>query len=413
MRIAHIALLFVVVMDLMGQGLVFPLMTTLLLDADQGILPASTSHAVRETDYGIAIGVFCIAWFFGAAYISNLSDSIGRKTAIMICLAGGFAGYALTIVSIYLNSFLLLVIGRAISGFTAGNQPIAQAALVDMSRSEEEKTRFMSYVIVATSVGLIGGPIIGGLMSDPDVLGGLASIELPFYVAACLVLFNAFLIVVFFRDTQFDRQPFRFKPAEGFLILYHVARHPIVLRLALVFFFAQLARNADYLFMDTYFTERFGFGTLLNSVTIIVMGAGLGLASLFLTAPVNARFHRKSIVCVAIAIMILSGIGFIVNWSPLQVYVPILVLIVPFAVYYPTMLTLFSNAVGPSEQGWVMGVTVALFTLGAGLVSLLGGWLMSVNVHMPFIISIVSGLIALVLAVTLWSRDMMDKIDPR
>jgi hypothetical protein len=77
------------------------------------------------------------------------------------------------------------------------------------------------------------------------------------------------------------------------------------------------------------------------------------------------------------------------------------------------MMTLFSNAVGPSEQGWVMGVTVALYTLGAGIVSLTGGWLMSINIHMPFVISIGSGLIALVLALTLWRRDMMEKIDPR
>jgi DHA1 family tetracycline resistance protein-like MFS transporter len=60
-----------------------------------------------------------------------------------------------------------------------------------------------------------------------------------------------------------------------------------------------------------------------------------------------------------------------------------------------------------------MGVTVALFTLGAGLVSLLGGWLMAINVHMPFVVAVVAGLIALGLVVTLWRKDVMEKLDPR
>jgi predicted MFS family arabinose efflux permease len=104
---------------------------------------------------------------------------------------------------------------------------------------------------------------------------------------------------------------------------------------------------------------------------------------------------------------------FIVNGSAWLTFVPVVVLIVPFAVNYPTMLTLFSNGAGKDEQGWVMGVTVALFTLGAGMVSLFGGWLMSLNVHMPFFISVASGLIALALVVALWRRDMMETLDPQ
>lgn len=405
MKIAQFALLFVVYIDLMGQGLVLPLVTTLIFDAEQGFLPANTSQSAREFDYGLAMGVFFLSWFLGAAYISKISDSIGRKAGIMICLAGGFAGYALTIIAINLGDFALLVIGRAISGFTAGNQPIAQAALVDMSRNEGEKTRFMSFVVVAFSAGLVGGPVIGGLLSDPSVLGDLASVVLPFYVAAGLVLLNAALIVVFFHDTDVERQPFRFRPVEAFLMLYQVSQRPHVLRLALVFFFSMLALNSTYIFMDTYFAERFGFGTLQNSLAMIVLGVGLGLSSGLLAPPANARFRKRPIIYVTVSIMAVAGVGFIANWSPLLVYIPIVAMIVPFAVNYPTMLTLFSNSVGPSEQGWVMGVTVALLTLGAAIVSLAGGWLMSINIHAPFVVSIASCLIALGLVALLWRDD--------
>ena len=50
------------------------------------------------------------------------------------------------------------------------------------------------------------------------------------------------------------------------------------------------------------------------------------------------------------------------NPFPWAVYVLMVPLIIPFAVNYATMLTLFSATVDSSEQGWVMGVSVALYT---------------------------------------------------
>jgi MFS family permease len=103
------------------------------------------------------IGAFFFAWFLGAAYISKLSDMIGRKKGIQICLAGGFLGYGLTILSLYTNSFWLLLIGRVVTGFTNGNQPIAQAAMIDMSARDDERTRNLGYIVAAASLGLVAG----------------------------------------------------------------------------------------------------------------------------------------------------------------------------------------------------------------------------------------------------------------
>jgi DHA1 family tetracycline resistance protein-like MFS transporter len=37
----------------------------------------------------------------GAPYIAKLSDVIGRKDAILVCLFGALAGYVITIVALY------------------------------------------------------------------------------------------------------------------------------------------------------------------------------------------------------------------------------------------------------------------------------------------------------------------------
>ncbi len=74
-----------------------------------------------------------ICWFFGAAILGDLSDSVGRKKSLMICLIGAFLGYLLSAIAIAFHNFWFLILGRIIAGFTSGSQPIAQAAIVDIS----------------------------------------------------------------------------------------------------------------------------------------------------------------------------------------------------------------------------------------------------------------------------------------
>ena len=49
-----------------------------------------------------------------------------------------------------------------------------------------------------------------------------------------------------------------------------------------------------------------------------------------------------------------------------------------------------------------MGVSTALFTLAAGIVSLVGGDLMSVDIRSPFFISTGTALVALVMMFLAW-----------
>jgi len=90
-------------------------------------------------------------------------------------------------------------------------------------------------------------------------------------------------------------------------------------------------------------------------------------------------------------------------------------LIVPvtiaFAIMYPTMLSLFSASVGPTQQGWVMGLTVAIYALGTGTISALGGSLMAIDEKMPFFLAIGCCVIALVLIAALFRNPVMRQLD--
>ncbi|MCL6285765.1 MFS transporter, partial [Ruegeria sp. 2012CJ41-6] len=210
----RLSLMLVVFVDVMGQGLILPIISTLLISPDSTFLAADTGHNTRNLMYGALLSTFYIFWFFGAAYISKLSDYIGRKNGIVICLIGALAGYILTVVAVEMSNYYLLLLGRAISGFTAGNQPIAQAALVDVSRDDDERTRNMGRVVAAAALGLVAGPLIAGLLSDTRILGPYATLQLPFIVAAGLIAITLILILMFFHDTRTERHKIDFGISE-------------------------------------------------------------------------------------------------------------------------------------------------------------------------------------------------------
>jgi DHA1 family tetracycline resistance protein-like MFS transporter len=412
-NIAKITLLFVVFVDLIGQGLVFPIINSLIMEPSGNFLPKSAPDAIRHVDYGLVIGSFFLAWFLGVVYVAKLSDSIGRKNTLLVCLAGALAGYVLTIVSFYLNSLWLLILGRVVTGFTAGNQPVAQAAMVDASVDDADRDRSMGYLMIGVSAGLVAGPIIGGVLTDKQLLGGVASLDMPFYGAFVLVAICMGMVLVFFKDIRTEREPFAFRPAEIFQSLWRITQHPLVLKLMPAFACFMVANVTFYIFVDNYLTSAFGYGTIGGSVAFLVIGIAVAFSGRFLVGPAQQRFDKEWIVAASQAVMVISSIAYIASPIAALCYVPVFVFYLLFGVSYPTLLGLFSSSVSKADQGWVMGVTVAVFTLAGGVMSLIGGGLMDIDIRMPFYVVIAAALLGLVFMGLGWNKPDIRRLTRR
>jgi len=410
---AKITLMFVVFVDIIGQGLVFPIINVLIMEPSFGFLPASTAMGTRHFDYGLVIGIFFLAWFLGVVYVAKVSDSIGRKNALLICLGGALTGYVITIVSLSVNSLWLLILGRAITGFTAGNQPIAQAAMIDGSTDEADRDRNMGFIVTGISFGLVGGPIIGGVLSDPDLLGGLASFKLPFYAALALVLIAIALVIVFFHDIRLERTRFVFRPRDITDSLWKVTQHPIVMKIMPVYTFFMIANVTFYIFIDNYLTSAFGYGEIGGSVAMLTIGVALATSSTFLVKPVQARFDKRQIVGASLFVMVVGVLSFALIPLAILSYVPVFCFYFLFGVSYPTLLGLFSGSVSEADQGWVMGVTTAVFCLAGGIMSLIGGGLMSLDIRLPFYIATVSAALGLLLMLLTWGAPALRELTRR
>ena len=147
-----LALFFVVFIDLIGFGMVIPLLPLL-------------GEAVGATpwDVGLLMASFSACQFIATPLWGALSDRVGRKPVILAGLAGSAICYALMS---HADTYWELFATRALAGLMAGNISAAFAYAADTT-TPENRTKAMGIIGAAFGFGFIGGPALGGLLAGP------------------------------------------------------------------------------------------------------------------------------------------------------------------------------------------------------------------------------------------------------
>lgn len=396
-------LFLILFIDSMGLGLVFPILNTLIFDPSAHFFTSELSTQSRNLLYGITIGTYMLCWFFGAAFLGDLSDQIGRKKCLMICLVGAVLGYFLTAMAVVFANYKLLILGRIIAGFTAGSQSIAQAAIVDLS-TPEHKAKNLGFILFFCSIGFAFGPVIGGLLSASSVVSWF-NYTMPFYFAAGISLLNALLLQWLFHESFTHVHKVQFKLHHAITIFFSAFKNEHIRELSIVFLIMIFGWSGFYSFISMYLYQTYHFSALQNGFYMGLMGVGFGIGTGFLIDPLTKRFSLKSCTvsgCIVAAIaMVLTAT------APREYYVWIEVILVAIAmaVAYSTILTLFSNQVDADSQGWVMGVTGAIMALAFGVNGLILGVLANFSLQMPLLISAICLILSSGLMIIIYKND--------
>lgn len=162
------------------------------------------------------------------------------------------------------------------------------------------------------------------------------------------------------------------------------------------------------IFVDNFLSTAFGYGIVGGSAVMVVIGIAPAISSTFLVQPAQERFAEHRIIAVTFAVYALAV-------SPLAIlcFMPVFPFYVCFGVACPTMLGIFSGSVGEADRGWIIGITTAFFTLVGGIMSLVDGRLMSIDIRLPFYISAAAALLAILLVATGWSRPEIRRLTGR
>ena len=358
-------LLLVLFIDGMGLSLLFPVLNSIIIDPRSDFLAASVSITTRDFLYGLTIGIFMICWFFGAAILGDLSDTVGRKKALMICLIGSFLGYLISAFAVLEYSLTFLILGRVIAGFTAGSQPIVQAAIVDIS-PPEHKARNMGFILLAISLGFTLGPIIGGFLSDSQFIRWF-NFSTPLYFASLIALFNAGLLWLLFKETFHQTKEVKIRLHHAINIFLSAFRDKRVRMLSLVLLVMIYGWSNFFTFISLFALQRYQFTPIKVSLMVADIGIGFSIASgCFIDILVN-RYHMKNIIVISFLLAALGILVIVVVHSSIFLWIMLAFIGAAIAVGYSTILALLSNQVGEDEQGWVMGVTSSIMALCFGI----------------------------------------------
>lgn len=401
--IAAMPLFLVLFIDSMGLGLVFPILNALVFDPATHFISSTITGTTRNLLYGMTVGIYMFCWFFGAAFLGDVSDQIGRKKSIMVCLLGAFVGYLFSAIAVVMGSYTLLLTGRIIAGFTAGSQSIAQAAIVDLSQPET-KARNLGLILFFTSLGFMVGPMLGGLLSASGLVSWF-NYAVPFYFAATISLLNAILLYFFFHETFSVSAKLRIKLHYAIEIFLSAFKRDKIRELSFVLLVMMFGWSSYYSFISMYLLRVYHFTSIQNGFYMGLMGAGFGVGTGFLVEPMTRRFSLKQ--CI-IATVLTAALGTLLTiYAPSEEYVwgYVLIIAVSIAIAYSTILTLFSNLVDEASQGWVMGITGAIMAFAFGVNGLLIGLLANLSPATPLMMTVVCLTLTAVLLKQLYKEE--------
>lgn len=385
----------VVIIDSLTMGLIFPLIGPLFISAHNNMLPHVATLSTRDFYYGVTMSVFFLFSILGAPLLGDLSDQLGRKKVLLLCLAGSVVSCLISALAIEIHWVWLLIFARAFAGLMAGSQALAQAAMIDIS-TPDTKARNISLMAMVSCVGFVIGPLVGGLFSDRAFFS-FANYAMPFYIAAVLALINAIALLFTFRETFFPKQKQALNLLKGFRILIDAVNEKTLQKIVMIFFLSQLAWGIYFQFLSLLLTQLHHYSSGLNGIFMAYLGIVFVLALSFVV-PVGLKYcSTKQLVQLGL-IGVLTGVVMNIFFTQILVqWLSVIPVATGQALVYTGLMTLTSNSVDKNRQGWMMGVNTAAGSFAWGIAALSLSLFSAWHLQLPFIVA------TLLLCFCLWS----------
>jgi multidrug resistance protein len=197
MKKSPLAILFLtVLLDLIGFGIVLPLLPTYAKD-----LGASPFMI------GMIAAIYSGMQFIFSPIWGKLSDKIGRRPVMLVSIFLAAVSYAFFSQAV---SIPMLILARALSGIGSANIAAAQAYITDVT-DNKSRSGAMGMLGAAFGIGFIIGPLIGGVLKTKY---GISMVGI---VASALISLD-FILAVFYlpeSNKKAEKLSFSFHNGNG------------------------------------------------------------------------------------------------------------------------------------------------------------------------------------------------------
>ncbi|MEV0981529.1 MFS transporter [Streptomyces sp. NPDC049915] len=413
----------------MSHRQIMEALSGLLLGMFAAILSSTiVSNALPEIITDLGGGQSAYTWVVTASLLAmtattplwgKLADLVSKKALVQIALVVYIAG---SVVAGLAQNPGMLITARAVQGIGAGGLSALAQIIMAAMISPRERGRYSGYLGATFAVATVGGPLIGGVITDTDWLGWrwCLYVGVPFALIALLVLqktlhlpetkrkvkvdwAGAFFITaavclllvwVTFADDKYDWMSWQTGVMVGGSILLALlfvftetkASEPIIpLRLfknrtitlaSLASLFVGIAMFAGTVFFSQYFQLARDKSPTMSGVMTIPMIGGLFVSST-VSGQVITRTGKWKAWLVAGGVLLTAGIGLLgtmrydTPYWHLAIFMALMGLGVGMMMQNLVLST--QNQVAPSDLGAASSTVTFFRSLGGAVgVSVLG-----------------------------------------
>ncbi|HQN43032.1 MAG TPA: MFS transporter [Anaerolineaceae bacterium] len=365
-----LAIFLVVFIDLLGFGVVLPLLPYY---ADRFGANAAVT--------GLLVASYAAAQFIATPILGRLSDRFGRRPILMLSIAGNVLGFGLLALA---NNLWLLFAARILAGLTGGNISVAQAYITDVT-APKDRARGLGMIGAAFGLGFIIGPVTGGLLNE-------ISPAAPALAAAGLSLLNLLMVGLWLPESlTADRRAELAqagRPALTLGALLSALRRPLVGPLLNARFWFALAFALFQSVFSLYALYRFNLSARDTGFVLAYVGLLSVITQGGLIRPLTARFSDRQLLVGATVGMAVGLLG----WAVAPSVGVLLGVLAPIAIsggiFNTVINSAISKAVPPVEVGGTLGIAAALESLTRVISPSAGGLMLSLfNPALPGLVS--------------------------
>ena len=332
--------------DVMGWGLIIPVMPRLIADLKHIPINAASK------DGGWLLSVYALMQFICAPIAGNLSDQYGRRPVLLFSLFGFgvdylFLGFAPT--------YELLFVGRIIAGITGASFTTASAYIADISNAENRAKNF-GLIGAAFGLGFIIGPAIGGLLSG-------FGLRAPFYAAAILTLLN-WLYGYFVLPESLskeNRRRFEWRKANTFDSLMHLKKYPAIGGLIFALTLVYLASHAVQSNWSYFTMYRFNWNAKMVGISLAVVGLLVASVQAGLIRIITPKIGNERSIYIGLALYSLGMFLFAFATQSWMMFA----FLIPYClggIAGPALQATMSSHVPANAQGELQGALTSLMS---------------------------------------------------
>jgi DHA1 family tetracycline resistance protein-like MFS transporter len=340
-------ILITVLIDVVGFGIIIPVMPKLIADLIHGDMSAAAGWG------GALMAAYATMQFLCAPLLGNLSDKYGRRPVLLFSLFGFGIDYLLVA---FAPTIWWLLIGRIVAGITGASFSTASAYIADISPPEKRAQNF-GMIGAAFGLGFIIGPLIGGLL-------GSFGPRVPFFAAAGLSLAN-WLYGYFVLPESLskeNRRPFDWKKTIPGLSLKQLTKYPAVSGLVISLTLVYIGAHAVQTTWSYYNIGKFQWSEKMVGYSLAFIGLMIALVQGGLIRFIIPKIGQEKSLYIGLFLYSLGVLLFAFAANTWMMFA--------FCVIYclggiagPAIQGIISSHVPPNEQGELQGSLTSLMSL--------------------------------------------------